>query len=501
MGDMTTTVRIVPDEEGYLGRECPKCERYFKITPGTGLEGTSHCICPYCGERSDGSDFLTRAQLDYAKSVALQEFSSTLLHELKQHEFTSRPSGPLGIGISVKVEGGEIPIEPYQERTLETEVVCDRCGLRYAVYGVFAYCPDCGVRNSIQVLAKSLAFAGKQLDLAATDSDHAERWTAEALASAVSAFDAFGRETCLLHAGRATDATKAQNVSFQGIGKAAENVRKLFGIDLTAFVSADEWRAIVVAFQKRHLVAHRAGVIDEQYIAQSGDTSAEAGRKIRVDQAEVRNLLALLSQIGTAFGQAFGAQDAAGQSPIPMPVSPATPQTPALGTPPNLPGNPFGLSNDAMRVATVIAQQDSDVGYQYISDADIAAQVTFQGLALEAAIRELEDARLVTTQWVGGRNFIEGTPDLPRALIRTLGYDPSLDDLLVAETAVAQEAWLTGPELVDRTHLPIARLNRAVLRLKARRHLEVIQTAGNAPYRFRQLKATGDTLRFIRSRK
>jgi hypothetical protein len=107
----------------------------------------------------------------------------------------------------------------------------------------------------------------------------------------------------------------------------------------------------------------------------------------------------------------------------------------------------------------------------------------------------------VTTQWIGGRTFIEGTPDLPRALEQTLDYDPSSDDLLLAQTTVDSENWMTGPELVAVTGLTLARLNRAVLRLKSRQQLQVMQTMGTSPYRFRQVKATGDTLRFARSRK
>lgn len=498
MGDMTTTVRITADEEGFLGRECPKCERYFKVTPGTGLEGTSHCICPYCGENSDASDFLTRAQVEYAKSVALQEFSAALLTELKRHEFTSRPTGGFGIGISLKVEGGEIPIEAYQERALETEVVCDQCGLRYAVYGVFAFCPDCGVRNSLQVLTSSLAFAGKELDLAGSDAEHADRWSGEALASAVSAFDAFGRETCVLHAARTPEPAKAQNVSFQAFGKAAEQVLKLFAIDLAGFVSQDEWRAIVISFQKRHLVAHRAGVIDEQYIAATGDAQAEVGRKVRIDLKEVRVLLDLLARLGTSFNEAFSS--AAAGALIPKPPTGTAPSRSPKASASRLPGNPFGLSNDAVRLAVAVAAHDSDVGYEYVSDGDVAAQASLSGLTLEAAVRELEDARLITTQWAGGRTFIEGTPELPRALIKTLDYDPSADELLVAEITVGHEAWMTGAELVDIAGLTTARINRAVLRLKARKQLEVLQTMGTAPYRFLQIKATGDTLRFVRSR-
>ncbi len=40
-------VPIPNDEDGYLGRECPKCESYFKVTLGTGITtGNPPCHCP-----------------------------------------------------------------------------------------------------------------------------------------------------------------------------------------------------------------------------------------------------------------------------------------------------------------------------------------------------------------------------------------------------------------------------------------------------------------------
>jgi hypothetical protein len=68
------SIPIPRDENGYLGRECPECERYFKITPGTGLTGDDlPCQCPYCGHSAPQDQFFTKAQIEYAKSVAINK--------------------------------------------------------------------------------------------------------------------------------------------------------------------------------------------------------------------------------------------------------------------------------------------------------------------------------------------------------------------------------------------------------------------------------------------
>jgi hypothetical protein len=49
------SISIKPDDDGYLGRECPveECLGYFKITPGTGVKGPAPCHCPYCGHSGE----------------------------------------------------------------------------------------------------------------------------------------------------------------------------------------------------------------------------------------------------------------------------------------------------------------------------------------------------------------------------------------------------------------------------------------------------------------
>ena len=102
------------------------------------------------------------------------------MKDLKSLEFEHKPSGPFGIGISLKLEpSAPHPIRYYREKKLETEVICDACTLRYAIYGVFGWCPDCGVHNSLQILIKNLELANKELALAeAVDKELADHWSA-----------------------------------------------------------------------------------------------------------------------------------------------------------------------------------------------------------------------------------------------------------------------------------------------------------------------------------
>ncbi len=72
----------------------------------------------------------------------------------------------------------------------------------------------------------------------------------------------------------------------------------MFGIDLASPFKADEWRLLVQGFQKRHLIAHRMGVVDQAYINATGDLRAVVGRKVDIDSAEVAVVLLLVRKLG-----------------------------------------------------------------------------------------------------------------------------------------------------------------------------------------------------------
>ncbi len=226
------------DENSFMGRECPQpdCEGDFKIEVGTGLKGDGiPCHCPYYGHAAGHDQFWTEAQIEYAQSVALRKITDAFHKDLKKLEFDHKPKGPFGIGLSMKVTPSPLPpIRYYREKQLETEMVCTHCTLRYSVYGVFAFCPDCGQHNSIQILDNNLEIVGKMLNMAAREEIIlAEKIIENALEDCVSAFDGFGRELCRVHASKARIPEKAEKMKFQNLESARQSFLDLFRIDLS----------------------------------------------------------------------------------------------------------------------------------------------------------------------------------------------------------------------------------------------------------------------------
>ncbi len=304
------SIPIAPDEHGFTGRECPQsdCEGYFKIEFGTGLKGESlPCHCPYCGHTAGHDHFWTKEQIEYAKSVAIRKITDALHKDLKKMEFDHKPKGAFGIGISLKVKPGRpMPIHYYREKQLETEVVCSNCTLHYSVYGVFAFCPDCGQHNSIQILDKNLEVVVKMLDMTATtETEVANRLIENALEDCVSAFDGFGRELCRIHAKKSSDPAKAESMSFQNLEGAKQNLNVFFKLDLAVGLTTDEWKVAVRGFQKRHVLSHKMGVVDDEYIRKTGDAQTVAGRKVGVNVDEVRELVRIIGKLARYVSAEF----------------------------------------------------------------------------------------------------------------------------------------------------------------------------------------------------
>jgi hypothetical protein len=294
-----------PDEEGFIGRECPEpeCEGYFKVKPGTGLSGEDlDCHCPYCGFTNEYDAFTTEDQFKYAQSTAVKQFQDALRKDMKEWDRQLRRTTRRSfVQLKAHYKGRPHPIHYYREQQLETKVACEACTLEYAIYGVFAYCPDCGTHNSLQILNHNLDLAEREIALAGTESDpdFADYLVADALENAVSAFDGFGRETCGVHAASASDPGKAQNISFQNLKGADRRLQNLFGFNLAAGLASDDREFVCRCFQKRHLFVHKAGVVDQAYLNATGDPNAVLGRKIPIAADDVTCLIRHLRQLGS----------------------------------------------------------------------------------------------------------------------------------------------------------------------------------------------------------
>ena len=287
------------DKHGMFGRECPKCKNYFKVKPGTGLI-TSECICPYCEEKADHSYFFTEAQNEYIRSVVSREVLGPELKKLeKSFKELERATRRSIIQFKVKTIGFNFPLKYYQEKELETHVTCDNCGLEFAIYGVFANCPDCGQLNALVIFNKSIEVAKKILKLTdsidKSDNSLRETMLKDALSSGISSFDAFGKALRMKYPKKLPQ--KPKNL-FQNIRALSDVIKNLIGISLSDIIGKKEYEFLLKYFQVRHIYQHNMGVVDDDFVKIIPSLRHLKGRKFPLKKEEIEKFIDLLKELG-----------------------------------------------------------------------------------------------------------------------------------------------------------------------------------------------------------
>jgi hypothetical protein len=70
-------------------------------------------------------------------------------------------------------------------------------------------------------------------------------------------------------------------------------------------------------FQKRHLLAHKMGVIDDDYIQKVNDPEAVTGRKVQVSSEEVISSMDIMEELGRRlFGKILSPSEDTGSNAI-----------------------------------------------------------------------------------------------------------------------------------------------------------------------------------------
>jgi len=283
-----------------IGRECPECKEYFKVKPGTGLLNISTCTCPYCEHTDDSGEFFTEAQLEYAQSIAVREVLRPTLAQLersfKQLERSTRHSL---FSIKVRTRGFNLPIKYYAEKDLETTVECGTCGLVFAIYGVFAVCPDCSRPITMSMFKKSLEVARKRLSvlerIPSQESELREALLTDTLSGTVATFDSLGKR--LREEFPAIFPKRPRNL-FQNLDALCHALEENASINLKDIVREGNYSRIHYLFQVRHIWVHNFGEADESFVQKTSCDPSLLGTKIIPSENEVSEFLGLIEDLG-----------------------------------------------------------------------------------------------------------------------------------------------------------------------------------------------------------
>ncbi|MCK4248449.1 MAG: hypothetical protein KAX15_01595, partial [Candidatus Omnitrophica bacterium] len=85
-----------------------------------------------------------------------------------------------------------------------------------------------------------------------------------------------------------------EKLSFQRVIEAFENINLWFGISTLKDFSDDEKNKLKILFQKRHLLTHNGGRVDQEYLDKTKDKSAKLNQTINIIKHEIEDLLNLI---------------------------------------------------------------------------------------------------------------------------------------------------------------------------------------------------------------
>lgn len=306
------SIPIEVDDKGYIDKQCPseECEFIFKVNEDDWRDVVKDesVWCPFCRHEAPADQWFTLDQIEHGKSEVLSmikgEMNNAMISDAKR--FNRRQSKGGFISMSMKVSGGQKRTQPIPARAAEAmqlEITCEECSSRFAVIGSAYFCPACGHNSISRTFVDSLRKIKSKKDnisiirsalIESVGKDEAEitcRSIVEScIIDGVVAFQKYC-EGCYESFG------KPPFNAFQRLKHGSELWESAIGEGYSDWLSSQELSALNVLFQKRHLLSHNEGMVDESYIKKSGDTTYKSGQRIVVSTGDIDFFVECLEKV------------------------------------------------------------------------------------------------------------------------------------------------------------------------------------------------------------
>ncbi len=316
-GPHQISVEIETDDDGYFDRQCPSaaCMFEFKVQLEDWHEKIGQIVvCPFCGHSAESEDWNTQEQSEHYQEVALSHINRRIDRAMRSDALRWNRKQPHDsfLTITMRVEGRLTPVAlpPSVADPMRLKVECLQCGCRYAFIGAAFFCPGCGRNDAEGLFKRTILSIRASLDvLGAVRSAIGDKDTAEntvramienGLQNAITAFQGYAEALFL----QVTDASKPRRNAFQNIAKGSKLWFSATGNYYSEYLSDAEYADLKCAFQQRHLLAHTQGIVDQDYIDNSGDTSHQLGQRLVISEAKVGCYLNVIQKLAIGLLEA-----------------------------------------------------------------------------------------------------------------------------------------------------------------------------------------------------
>jgi rubrerythrin len=314
-------IQIPLDEKGYMDRLSPseECESEFKVLFEDWRDKVSDDVvyCPICRFEAQSTEWNTETQQEHIRRTVVGHLKKVVNQAMREdaRSFNARqPRGGL-ISMSMSVNPSHTPIliPPQAAEEMRQEFVCEACGCRYSSLGAAFFCPACG-HNSAQTtfLAAVHTVEASVLNIAkireavevAADKDAAANTVRQILENSlvrlVASFQRFAEAT--FQGLPNASSFRARKNLFQNLGESTVLWRNATGKGYEDALIPSEMADLTVYFQQRHILAHREGIVDQDYIDKSGDRSYSVGQRLVIREQAVLRLAELVNKLAQILG-------------------------------------------------------------------------------------------------------------------------------------------------------------------------------------------------------
>jgi hypothetical protein len=288
---------VQSDDQGMWGRNCPACHGYFRTT-----HISNDSVCPYCAKPAPSLTFISKAQRVYL-AASYDAFARAML--------TKKDTS-----LDLEAITDQTPAWHYTEEKQQVHFKCqtDGCGAQTDILGRYGYCPRCGRTNARPAFNDTMTrmlTRWEETNKSVTDKNaRGEVWD-DLTVKSVTEFETLAKHLrlrLLVLPMTPNRRRELEALNFQSPLQADAALRKWFDIGVVAWngnattppraIKDAEVPFITKMVQRRHILIHNGGVVDEEYLRLSGDKQARLGERIRVSSSEAKHFVEVMSEMG-----------------------------------------------------------------------------------------------------------------------------------------------------------------------------------------------------------
>lgn len=312
---MKISIPIEPDEDGYIDRECPDkdCLFQFKVKDEdwTNIFKNESVFCPMCGNESTSDTFATTEQVENATEQGTEYILGKLDKALKDgaRDFNRRQQrdGFITMRMSVKGTTPERFILPISAKEkFERKINCEKCNVRYAVIGSAFFCPNCGhnsvektFNDTIDTIVSSIKNIKVIRDAISKISKDEAEMTCRSLIEKglLDCVVAFQRFNDIVYKRQKNAKDKIPFNAFQKLDIGETLWKDILNESYSDWLDDKELERLNILFQRRHILQHTEGLVDQMYLNKTKESKYKLGQRIVVKEKDVLELVGYIKKL------------------------------------------------------------------------------------------------------------------------------------------------------------------------------------------------------------